>query len=236
MITVPAHVSNAFEGLVGIFMLLLGIYGMHQAWEKRQGLEDYRTLAFVLEEEDDGGHDNGLVVEKSDAVIDEEQQQQQQHGQAITNENSLVILSDPTSSMQEVSDSTIIVQINSDDSNSSNAHCLGRCCQTLSLRTMAMAAGIVHGLAGPGGVLGVIPAVQLHNARLASIYLATFCATSTVTMGIFAMVYGTCSFGLGQGLGPRQVFLQALSASLSIAVGILWLALLACGKLEEVFP
>mmetsp|Transcript_21974 Transcript_21974/g.51735 ORF Transcript_21974/g.51735 Transcript_21974/m.51735 type:complete len:120 (-) Transcript_21974:43-402(-) len=119
---------------------------------------------------------------------------------------------------------------------------------------MALGAGIVHGLAGPGGVLGVIPAVQMHDARLASIYLFFFCLTSTLTMGLFASLYGTCSSRLA---GPRNAgddqvqldphstvetssarafWIEALSASLSIVVGILWLGLLSVGKLEDVFP
>ncbi|KAL7551954.1 hypothetical protein ACHAWF_015167, partial [Thalassiosira exigua] len=58
---------------------------------------------------------------------------------------------------------------------------------------LALAAGLVHGVAGPGGVLGVIPAVQLRDARLATVYLGTFCLTSTVVMGCFAATYGRFS-------------------------------------------
>ena len=106
---------------------------------------------------------------------------------------------------------------------------------------MATLAGIVHGLAGPGGVLGVIPAVQLHDARLASLYLATFCASSTVTMGTFALLYGNgsaCMVGGGGGgvQGQREFIIESLSALLSILVGLLWLALLSLGKLDDVFP
>ena len=37
-VDIPEHVSHAFEGLVGVFMLLLGTYGMRKAWEKRPSL------------------------------------------------------------------------------------------------------------------------------------------------------------------------------------------------------
>lgn len=105
----------------------------------------------------------------------------------------------------------------------------------LSYRTMALCAGIVHGLAGPGGVLGVIPAVQLHNGRLAAIYLGCFCVASTLTMGVFAVIYGTCSTYLGRCL--RNIFIvEIISAVLSVVVGITWLTLLSLGILEDIFP
>lgn len=52
---------------------------------------------------------------------------------------------------------------------------------------LALVSGVVHGVAGPGGVLGVIPAAQLRNAKLAIVYLGTFCLTSTCVMGGFAV-------------------------------------------------
>jgi len=107
---------------------------------------------------------------------------------------------------------------------------------------LSVVAGIVHGVAGPGGVLGVIPAVQLRDAKLASVYLGTFCVTSILVMGCFAAFYGTFSEWLaGAGTGGRRgrasrVFVVEFgSAFLSIAVGIVWLVLLSIGMLDEVF-
>ena len=40
-------------------------------------------------------------------------------------------------------------------------------------------------------MLGIIPAIQLHNGILATCYLLSFCITSTLTMGCFACLYGT---------------------------------------------
>ena len=106
---------------------------------------------------------------------------------------------------------------------------------------------IAVAVAGGGGV---IPAVQLKDAKLSAIYLSTFCATSTFTMGGFALLYGSFSTWLagGEQSSHRQqqegrrssarsrVFLvEAGSAMLSIAVGIIWLVLLSMGELEEVF-
>jgi hypothetical protein len=57
----------------------------------------------------------------------------------------------------------------------------------LSTRTMALCTGLKHKLAGPGGgVLGVIPAVQLHNNLLAANLLGKLLRISSAqTMGIF---------------------------------------------------
>ena len=108
----------------------------------------------------------------------------------------------------------------------------------VSTKTLAFCIGIVHGLAGPGGVLGVIPAVQLQNWKLATIYLTCFCFSSTFTMGCFATMYGTCSSKLvGNGADAQREFqMECFSACLSLLVGITWLTLLAMGKLEDVFP
>jgi hypothetical protein len=113
-------------------------------------------------------------------------------------------------------------------------------CQNLTIssdsfsgRTVAFIVGLIHGVAGPGGILAVIPAMHLHNWRLASIYLFCFCLTSTLTMGIFASIYGFCSKALSS--TSAEFPMACFSSFLSIAVGITWLTLLSLGKLDEVF-
>ena len=102
---------------------------------------------------------------------------------------------------------------------------------------LALMAGLVHGVAGPGGVLGVIPAVQLRDTRLAALYLGTFCLTSTAVMGAFAAFYGTFSAWLAGGGTSNRIFMVEIgSALLSVCVGFIWLSLLTMGKLDEVFP
>lgn len=123
-------------------------------------------------------------------------------------------------------------------SRSSERRFFGRCspmCTTPSL--LALGAGLVSGVAGPGGVLGVIPAVQLRDAKLATIYLSMFCLTSTLVMGGFSAFYGKFSEWLAGGSTGNRVFMvEAWSALLSFAVGIVWLVILSVGKMEEVFP
>ena len=103
---------------------------------------------------------------------------------------------------------------------------------------LAILAGIVHGVAGPGGVLGIIPAVQLRDPLLSTVYLGTFCFTSCIVMGSFAVFYGTFSKWLasGDGNSNRGFLVEAGSASLSLFVGITWIVLLSLGKLQDIFP
>ena len=109
--------------------------------------------------------------------------------------------------------------------------------------SLALLTGIVHGMAGPGGVLGIIPAVEMQDVVLASTYLGIFCITSTLAMGGFAAFYGRMCYWLADGnekdRGARmnRIFLVEFGSScLSIIVGVVWLTLLAVGELNEVFP
>lgn len=96
--------------------------------------------------------------------------------------------------------------------------------------------GIIHGVAGPGGVLGVIPAVQLHNFLLATIYLGTFCLTSIVVMGLFALSYASCTNYLAKTCHITKFTIQLFSALLCIAVGVAWCVLILTGTMDHVFP
>jgi len=210
-IEVPDGVSKFFESMVGIFMIVLGVYGIRRAWEKRP--KPYTGVA---------GDSDGELADCSD-ICSPGKSIDQNHG---LSHNHLFLTGKECGEQ-------IVLEVEDDEEH--DASCLGRLAKSVSARTMAIFAGIIHGLAGPGGVLGVIPAVQLHNAKLAAIYLGCFCLSSTLTMGLFAILYGTFSSKLGQGL-HREFLIESISASLSIIVGITWLTLLSIGKLEDVFP
>jgi ABC-type nickel/cobalt efflux system permease component RcnA len=206
-----------------------------------------------------------------------------------------------------------------DDECEGGEHAVLRCCRCLHLvdiesplvqRIVAFVVGLVHGIAGPGGILGVLPAVQLHSWQKASLYLGTFCFASTLIMvrgpgrvvrlrlaicmdwtlhmggwmttttsaalytdppndptrprptscgddathgrhspldththtyihtrrpqGIFAALYGELSARVASAK-KMEFQMEIFSASLSIIVGILWIALTLAGKLSVVF-
>ncbi|GAB9475851.1 hypothetical protein Gpo141_00012928 [Globisporangium polare] len=99
----------------------------------------------------------------------------------------------------------------------------------------ALVVGIVHGIAGPGGILGVLPAVGLHDTLKSVVYLGSFCLTSIATMGVFAAVYGEATGRLGERSEMMAFRISIFSSMLSVIVGVLWLVLAAAGKLQQVF-
>ena len=133
---------------------------------------------------------------------------------------------------------------------SSSCCCVSSGGRSCSPGLMAVLVGILQGVAGTSAVLGVVPAVQLENPKFSAIYLSTFCFTSTLVMGSFAFIYGFFSSWLAGGSvgsssrgrrrssddisssGSRVFVVEAGSAVLSVAVGIIWLVLLSVGNLE----
>lgn len=102
-------------------------------------------------------------------------------------------------------------------------------------RVLAFLAGLIHGAAGPGGVLGVLPAVQLHSWSKSMLYLGCFIFASTLTMGVFAAVYGEVTHRVAD--SRRTLYcLSMFSAILCVVVGVLWIVLLSLGLLSAVFP
>jgi hypothetical protein len=117
------------------------------------------------------------------------------------------------------------------DERSSRAVCRWQCnMQGL----MALGVGIIHGLAGPGGVLGVLPALALKDAAQCGAYLSAFCVASTLIMGVFGACWGEITGRIGSTARATCVLL-VMSSFLSFAVGIVWITLIATGTFSSVF-
>jgi hypothetical protein len=72
-------------------------------------------------------------------------------------------------------------------------------------KLLSFLVGILHGIAGPGGVLAVLPAVQLHDWRQGLFYLMFFSVASTLTMGFAAGLYGAMTSRLAPTIERRYV-------------------------------
>jgi hypothetical protein len=99
----------------------------------------------------------------------------------------------------------------------------------------AFAYGTAHGLAGTGGILGVLPAVILNDWAKSSTYLGAFCASSIVTMGGFAALYGEVTGRMSRFSDASLVRVGIFSSCVSLCVGIMWVVLVSTGTLDEVF-
>ncbi|RLN02932.1 hypothetical protein BBJ28_00002057, partial [Nothophytophthora sp. Chile5] len=99
----------------------------------------------------------------------------------------------------------------------------------------ALLVGIVHGFAGPGGILGVLPAVVLNNWGKSVAYLGSFCVSSIFIMGVFAALYGEVTGRLGGNSLLMEFRIGICSASFSFIVGLAWIGLQATGQMSKIF-
>jgi len=229
-IEVPHHVTIAFESLVGIFMILLGCYGILLAFRERSTY--YECVSLHNQELDDD--DVELIAP---AQEEEEAANTTLSLSSDVSAKAIVNFSDVDDVVQRQ-----IISTSLDTTTTSDDACCCCCCKSIfslcskcSTGGMALMAGVFHGLAGPGGILGVIPAIQLRDPLLSSIYLGTFCMVSTLVMGGFATAYGCASRKLSSSSSVWEFKVRIFSASLSIIVGVLWILLLLLGKLEDIF-
>jgi len=103
-------------------------------------------------------------------------------------------------------------------------------------RLLSIFVGIIHGMAGPGGVLGVLPAVHQRDLRRGVVYIGAFSLATVAGMAGFAAMWGHLTGPTVVRPGSRVKFgVHLMSAALSVLVGLVWLALAFMGKLDALF-
>ncbi len=104
-----------------------------------------------------------------------------------------------------------------------------------TLKVVSFSIGLLHGVAGPGGILGVLPAVEMQNYYSSFLYLGSFILASTLSMGTFAALYGELTKRIGATAESIELGLNIFSSAMSIIVGTVWFVLSLLGKLEGLF-
>ena len=95
---------------------------------------------------------------------------------------------------------------------------------------LAVFVGVIHGAAGPGAVLGVLPAVALRDPGLVAGYFLGFIVATILTMGAFAAVFGKITKEMGDagGAGLERGLMMASSGA-CVVVGVAWIGLTLAG-------
>lgn len=203
--------------ILGVFMITIGFYGILGALktykEKRMKRRDLHVK--------DSANLNLILTPHSELLH-------------CNNENS----------NPDVEESYTDTYAKSVHDHSIHGHDSCECCQILPFidmhdsttqKVVSFFIGILHGVAGPGAILGVLPAVEMQSWRASTCYLGSFIVASTLSMGTFAAIYGEVTKRIGSTAVLIELILRVFSSSLSIIVGALWLILSLLGKLEGLF-
>ena len=94
-------------------------------------------------------------------------------------------------------------------------------------RLAAYVVGLVHGISGLSGVVYVLPAVFLADARRVATYLCGFFLSSTIAMTALAAVVGAVPQN-----AVRANHFSLVAGVAVFAVGVTWIALTAMDKLD----
>lgn len=258
-INIPEKVESLAESFVGIFMLALGIYSSCKVMKKRNSdtiddAEMRRSMFHTSDfEYDDDSNQNKSTNRRKSMVKDNSDKSLLSIAQQYPTDIAPRDLRTSIFDDEEDDFRSTTLQYETGEASLSMADTAGAYRDGamdiedhhhhhypegtgLSKQIISVCIGIVHGIAGPGGVLGVIPAVQLHNAWLSIVYLSSFCVTSTLVMGTYAALYGVCTSCVSAKSSNLEYRLEVFSSMLSILVGAMWLILLYMGKLHDIFP
>ncbi|CCI10811.1 unnamed protein product [Albugo candida] len=222
--------------LVGVFMIALGLYGVREGVQKVS--KTYRDRLVTVPESKDV--DSKGAQPKSGKVYlpkNEKGSNMVETGDTIqlescrTDKSATMDQEELLGAISESSSTTFEKQHPKDSHCMRWAECVPHHIRTVSLsdsttqKYTAFLVGIVHGVAGPGGILGVLPAVGLHDSVKSITYLGSFCVASILIMGTFAGCYGEATARLGQRSEVVAFRISIFSSMLSVIVGIVWIIL-----------
>jgi ABC-type nickel/cobalt efflux system permease component RcnA len=215
--------------IVGILMIALGLWSMRHYWAMRK---EYRQQKIVDRLADMQASENHGESGGDHQTAPQTSQQSPQTS----------YVKDTPPRALEGADLPVFHKHSFDETLVSRKCCFGKCTAPSSdiknprtQQLTAFAYGIAHGLAGTGGVLGVLPAVILNDWAKSSAYLLSFCIASIFIMGVFAASYGEITGRLTQFSDSLLYRIGIFSSCVSLGVGILWIILVATGSLDVVF-
>jgi len=244
------------DALVGVFMMVIGSYGafgaIKHAREKKKLKDDSPKSGVVAL---GGGEEEMFLTKVINNLCDVENKVDSTAGKRIGKAPKLLSrddtggpsassggwLSHPSNSTTNSNSSMDAIDIDDLDH---DARLLANDCNwcpfidmrdPLTQRIVSFAIGLLHGFAGPGGVLAVFPTVQMTSWKSASLYLGSFIISSTFSMGVFASFFGETTRRLGAGAESVELGLRIFSSVMSVVVGVVWLTLSILGKLENFF-
>jgi len=199
-VMIPDWLTRMFESFVGLFMLALGFYGIYEAHRIKNGYSYVGLSSGGINGDDINKNENKNATGRRytyDGLGNEDEDDSSQRIHYSNSRSNFEIESTAEDDSNDPFVSLVTVSMTADDEEGGSNTTTNKNHQHhhhdhgSNSPFLALCAGVFHGLAGPGGVLGVVPAIQLHDAGLAACYLLSFCASSTLTMGTFAAAYGT---------------------------------------------
>ena len=233
--------------IVGVIMILLGVYGWYDAYKMKMKTTNATNMTTTVDDSTEMVQNSILVRdtpssvveynpsissrETPDTLIASGNSNRLQSQEMIINiEYSNTNTSPDSSPINECKSDTITANQNDIIDNESSLlieeekskqFCSLRNSKCVNL--ISFLVGIIHGISGPGGVLGVLPAIALHDPLKSALYLILFMLSSILIMGLFAGIFGylTCVLQSTTKVDSMLFYLCILTSTLSFIVGIL---------------